>query len=123
MTVSFKDAVNKMKKDPKVKYYFFFCEKDKNGKPVLLADTKKIDPKSNDEVKKTLETAKAKGTSGGVMHIDEAGALNLKPQGGGLAASKVETGVKIAAGNAQVLNLIKGIKVGKPETKEEEDGT
>src|SRR5262245_36343738 len=84
MGLSFKDAVKNMHKDRSKKYFYFFCEKAKDGKPAVLADTKKFDPKK-DEAKELLDEAKVKGISAGIMQIDEEGTLNLKPQGTGVA--------------------------------------
>jgi len=124
MAVTFKDAVRNMNKDRSKKYFYFFCEKAKDGKPSMLADTKKIDPKKDEAAQEILTQAQAKGVSVGIMQIDEAGTLNLKPQGTGLTKSKLETGVKIAAGNAKVMDLIQGVNVGDPEApgKDEKPG-
>ena len=119
MAIKFKDAVKKMSTDPKAKYFFFFCEKGENGKPVVLADTKKIDPKKNEAAKEVLASAKSKGNSSGSMQM-VGGTLSLKPTGGAVNKGKLETGFKIAAGNDKVLNLFQGVKVGEPEVDEED---
>src|SRR5262249_10940481 len=105
MPITFKEAVRKMSSDPNLKYYFFFCEKGEDGKPVMLVDTKKLDPKKDGPAKETLGTAKAKGNSIGTMRLRDK-VLSLKPQGTGLAQNKLETGVKLAANHAQVQALI-----------------
>lgn len=115
MAVAFKDAVKKMEKDPGLKYFYFFCEKAADNKPVVLADTKKIDPKKDEEAKEIVAKAKAPNVSTGTMQVNEEKTLVLKPQGAGLSKGKLEMGVKIAAGNAKILNLIQGVSVGEPE--------
>ncbi len=61
MALAFKDALKKMVNERSLKFYFFFCEKDESGKPALLADTKKIDPKSRRGCEKARRQRQGQG--------------------------------------------------------------
>ncbi len=54
------------------------------------------------------------------MHVNAQGILCLDPSPPSIPASKIEPGVKAAASNAGVLNLIQAVKVHEPQGEGEE---
>lgn len=119
MTLTLKQALTKLDSKSDTRLYFFFCEKAENGKPRVIADTRKIDPKKHEEAQALMATAQAKGMCRGAMQMVE-GTLHLTPTKGGVAGRRLETGVTLAARTEGVLSKILGIHVGDEEDDEPE---
>lgn len=119
MALTLKQALSKLKSNPDARLFFFFCEKAEDGKPRVIADTRKIDPKKHEEARALMAKAQAKGMCRGAMQMVQ-GTLNLIPTKGGVAGRKLQVGVKIAAGNEGVLSKFQGIHVGDEEDDEPE---
>jgi hypothetical protein len=106
-----KTAFQKMHGKPDVAYHFFFCEQGADGKPVLLVDTKKIQPPEMDKV---LQTAKKKNKCVGTLNMPESDVLNADPVGSFPSS--------LAAGLKKVAKSVK-VKLQKVKIKGEEEQT
>jgi hypothetical protein len=112
-----KAAFSQMKAARGKKFFFFYCEKGEDGKPVLLIDTKAVPPREQAAV---LQTAKNKAKCHGTMFINKDAELNVLPKGSALAT--LERGIQTAARNQSAL-VFSGIVVGPVEAEEEGGGT
>ncbi len=115
--LSFKDAAKRMRDKPDTKLFFFFCEQDAQGKPVMIADTSKIDLSKDKEVLGVLATAKLKGSIGGSMTMAGT-ALQLKPQGSKLSSTKLAKGVEVAVRQSNIGGIVEAVNVGEPEAED-----
>jgi hypothetical protein len=117
MAIPFKQAIERLEKDPGLKLHFFFCAKGEDGKPVLLADSKALDPAKHADAKQALAKAKATDNAFGTMQRAANGTLYLRPTKlDGVSASKLESdGLKAVRAAGVKESLAKSLEIGSVE--------